>query len=120
MRLAAILTLVGGMAAIAAGCHSTEAVDGYELAGPAPCAPICDRYVSEARSWLDREAPGHPPIQTADVRASRNLLYVRSGSIGDYVVVLHLEGGSERAIMIGCGIGLDRNRCETLPAVANP
>ncbi len=112
--------LVLGLVMIAAGCHASNDVDRYQLGEVAPCAPICARYISEAGQWLDREAAGHPPILTADVWASRNLLYVRSGSVGDYVVVLHLEGGTDRAIMIGCGVGLDRDRCVTLPAVANP
>jgi hypothetical protein len=108
-----------GVVAIVVGCSASDVVDGYQLGKPAPCAATCPRYIAEARWWLDRDAPDHPPIDGADVWASR-VLYLRSGSVGDYVVVLHIEGGSDRAIMIGCGVGLAPDRCVVLPAIPNP
>ncbi len=93
-------------------------VDGYRLGEPASCQILCEDFGNEAIRWLDRVSPGRASIDRIELRASdiRNangdrMLLIRSGSRGDYIVVIHLADGSTRAVYVGCGIGIDPDRC---------
>ena len=92
-------------------------VDGYPLGAIATCESGCQRFVDAGREWLDREAPSHRPVVSVEVRRLGSpILLTRSGGNGDFVVVLHLDDDSARAIFVLCGVGLDRDRCFTMPA----
>jgi hypothetical protein len=92
-------------------------VDGYPLGEIATCEDGCQRFVDAGSQWLDREAPGHRQVVSVEVRwLGTPILLTRSGGNGDFVVVLHLDDGSMRAIFVLCGVGLDHDQCFTMPA----
>jgi hypothetical protein len=92
-------------------------VDGYSLGDIAMCEDGCQRFIDAGREWLDSEAPDHRPVVSVEVRwLGAPILLTRSGGNGDFVVVLHLDDDSMRAIMVLCGVGLDHDRCFTMPA----
>ena len=120
MRPKAVLLLTIAVAATGAACAAPNEIEGYLLGEPAHCAPICRQFTDYAATWLDDKAPGHSPIASADLWTLDHTFYLRSGSRGDYIVVLHLENGTARAILVGCGVGIDPDRCFTLPAADLP
>ena len=119
LRLLAASVLV--LAAIVA-CSSepgagAPVVDGYPLGDIATCEGGCQRFVDAASEWLDLALPGHALVVAAEVRRlGVDILFTRSGSNGDFVVVLRLDDGSTRAIFVMCGVGIDPDRCSTMPA----
>ncbi len=78
------------------------------MATDCPSLAGCKIINEVAIDWLDRVAPGHPPVQAIplfalverDTNGDRVHL-TRSGSI--YAVVLVLDDGTERATTVGCG-----------------
>jgi hypothetical protein len=120
IRAAALPAVAIALTATAAACASPNEIEGYRLGQPAQCAPICGQFTDYASAWLDGESPGHAPVGSADVWTLDHIAFVRSGSRGDYVVVFRLEDGSVRAIFVGCGMGIDPDRCFTLPATQVP
>ncbi len=76
-----------------------------------------DRFSEVALADLDSSEPDHPPVvaieaYTPDYRTAdgQRLLLVRSGG-NDLIVVLRLEDGSVRAVYVGCGAGVEPDRC---------
>ncbi len=76
-----------------------------------------DRFSEVALAELDSREPNHAPVvaiepyvpdyRTAD---GQRLLLTRSGGY-DLVIVLRLEDGSVRAVYVGCGAGVEPDRC---------
>jgi hypothetical protein len=101
-------------------------VDGYPLGSPAACADGCPRFNAAASAWLDTAAPGHAAIDRIELfvpdyrdSAGNQILTTRSGGT-DYIAVLHLADGTVRAIQVGCGIGIDPERCFTSAPMTIP
>jgi len=76
-----------------------------------------ERFRDFAIRTLDDALPGHALISSVEMYtpAFRNaagdvILTARSGG-ADLIVVLNLADGSRRAFYVGCGVGLDRERC---------
>ena len=85
--------------------------------------PIGEEVVGDARfeafalHALDDQAPGHARVTSVemfvpDYRSADGsvILTVRSGG-SDLIVVVGLADGTRRAFYVGCGVGLDRERC---------
>jgi hypothetical protein len=96
-------------------------VDGYPLGTRAGCADGCPLFDAAASTWLDTTVPAHAAIDrielfVPDYRDSEGntILMTRSGGT-DYIAVIHLADGSIRAIQVGCGVGVDPDRCFTSP-----
>jgi hypothetical protein len=89
-------------------------IDGYTLGEPAQCASRCERYGEIARAWLDEAVPGHAETVITELWTLDRILMVRSGG-RDYVVLLRLADGTTRAVVVGCGVGIDPDRCFTVP-----
>jgi hypothetical protein len=94
-------------------------VDGYPLGQRADCADGCPRFNAAASAWLDSAVPGHAAIADLELfvpdyrdSAGNQILISRSGGT-DYVAVIHLTDGLIRAIQVGCGVGVDPDRCFT-------
>jgi hypothetical protein len=109
------------LVALVAGCSGLFApprVDGIPIGSTAPCSyGNCDRETAFARAWLDTKAPGHAAVRAVEIhlpdyRAANgdHLLLTRSGG-RTVVAVLRLEDGSIRAVLIGCGVGVEPDRC---------
>jgi hypothetical protein len=109
---ASVLLAVLSLAAV--GCQTRTIVDGL---------PIGQRTEGDSRfeafavATLDDLVPGHAPVEgvemyTPDFRTPDGsvILVTRSGG-HDLVVVLRLADGVVRAFYIGCGVGLDTERC---------
>jgi len=101
-------------------------VDGYPLGAGANCAESCPRFMAAASAWLDTAAPGHAAIDrielfVPDYRYAEvnQILVTRSGGT-DYIAVIHLGDGSTRAIQVGCGVGVDPERCFTSAPMTIP
>jgi hypothetical protein len=101
-------------------------VDGYPLGTRAGCADGCPRFIAAASAWLDSAVPGHAAIDhielfVPDYRDSEGntILMNRSGGT-DFIAVIHLADGTTRAIQVGCGVGVDPDRCFTSPPLAIP
>jgi hypothetical protein len=98
-------------------------VDGLPIGDKAPCgAGECDREIAFARGWLDAASPGHAPIRSVSVHlpdfrddAGNHILMARSGG-RTVVAVLRLEDGSIRAVLLGCGLGIEPDRCGLVDA----
>ena len=118
LTIAALILGLGMVAACSlAPTADPPVVDGYPLGDIATCEGGCQRFVDAGREWLDREAPGHRPVASVEVRwLGSRILLTRSGGNGDFVVVLRLDDDSTRAVFVLCGVGLDRDRCFTMPA----
>ena len=101
-------------------------VDGYPLGREAPCDHGCPRFTAAASAWLDAAAPGHAAIDHIELfvpdyrdSAGNQILTTRSGGT-DYIAVVHLAEGSVRAIQVGCGVGIDPDRCFTSAPMTIP
>jgi hypothetical protein len=101
-------------------------VDGYPLGSRAACDDGCPRFNAAATAWLDTAIPGHAAIDrielfVPDYRDSEGntILMTRSGG-ADVIAVLHLADGSTRAIQVGCGVGIDPDRCFTSAPMTIP
>jgi hypothetical protein len=101
-------------------------VDGYPLGVRAGCADGCPRFNAAASAWLDSAVPGHAAIDrielfVPDYRDSEGnrILMNRSGGT-DFIAVIHLADGSTRAIQVGCGVGIDPDRCFTSAPMTIP
>jgi hypothetical protein len=120
-RLAAIGGLLLGLAMIA-GCalepdSGPAVIGGYPIGDIASCQDGCGRFIGAAVAWLDQVAPGHPPVVAAEARRlGIDVLMTRSGDNGDFVVLLRLDDGSTRVTFVMCGVGIDPDRCSTMPS----
>ena len=101
-------------------------IDGYPLGTRAGCADGCPRFIAAASAWLDTAAPGHAGIDrielfVPDYRDSQGntILTTRSGG-ADFIAVIHLVDDSVRAIQVGCGVGIDPERCFTSAPMTIP
>lgn len=101
-------------------------VDGYPLGTRPGCPDGCPRFIAAASAWLETAVPSHAPVDQIELfvpayrdSAGNTILMNRSGGT-DYVAVIHLEDGKVRAIQVGCGVGVDPDRCFTTPPIAPP
>ncbi|HEX5823139.1 MAG TPA: hypothetical protein VFY18_01650, partial [Candidatus Limnocylindrales bacterium] len=101
-------------------------LDGYPLGTRAACADSCPRFTAAAVAWLDSAVPGHAPVDQIELfvpdyrdSAGNRILMNRSGGT-DYVAVIHLADRSVRAIQVGCGVGVDPDRCFTSAPMTMP
>ena len=88
-------------------------VDGLPIGEPAACTEHddCAREIAFARRWLDSATPGHAPIRSVEIHVpDYPLQQARSGG-RTVVAVLRLEDGSTRALLLGCGVGIDPEPC---------
>jgi len=93
-------------------------IDGYPIGPPAACADTCPKFAATASAWLDTTFPGHGPIVRIELfepdchDANGNLLLTNRSGGRDYIAVIHADG-RVRAIQVGCGVGIDPDRCFT-------
>ena len=114
------------LAALVVACGSAPRVDGIPIGEPVGCGGgTCDAEIAFARSWLDGAAPGHAPVRQVEIHAAdyRNangeqILLARSGG-PTVAAVLRLEDGTIRAVLVGCGIGIDPDRCAVIDPPAD-
>ena len=127
LALTASFLAVGLVAWLAfARLNAPTVVDGYPLGEPAKCADRCPLFRDTASAWLDTTLPGHAKVDRIELfvpnyrdAAGNLILMTRSGGT-DYIAVIHLADGSVRATQVGCGVGVDQNRCSTSPPLATP
>ena len=100
---------------IAGGCGGQTLIGGLPVGDPVPNDA---QFVDFAIATLDDEHPGHAPVsQVAMYRPDfrtpdgSQILWNRSGDMGDYVVALQLSDSSVHAYFVMCGAGLDTKRC---------
>jgi hypothetical protein len=113
-------------AAVVAACGSAPKVDGVPIGERVDCGGrACDAEIAFARSWLDAAAPGHAPVLQVEIHAAdyRNangeqILLARSGG-PTVAAVLRLEDGTIRAVLVGCGIGIDPDTCMVIDPPAD-
>ena len=123
-----MLVLVLSLAAlglIASRLVSGDRIDGYQV-GAQRCDRgdemgtdvhghrWCDTFTKFGRQTLDAEAPGHPEVVSVAAYNRTDVIPIRSGGT-NLVVALHLADQSVRAFYIGCGVGLDNDRCFLVP-----
>jgi hypothetical protein len=101
-----------------AACRPQTWIDGYPIGDAIDCSDgQCARFTDFAAQTLDRARPGHPVIVSVQVYLpdfrgpdGELLLAARSGG-SDHVVVLTLADGTVEALYVGCGVGIDPDRC---------
>jgi hypothetical protein len=107
-----------GVVACQAGIPPQSFIDGLPVGESVACGvEDCRRFSDFALADLDSSEPDHPPVvaieayvpdyRTAD---GQRLLLTRSGGY-DLIIVLRLEDGSVRAAYVGCGAGVEPDRC---------
>ena len=102
-RTLRVLGVIAGLAVFALiVTNRPVVVDGTTFA--------CDRYVATATDWLDHAAPAQRSITSAELWTLKDVVMVRSGG-RDFVVVLRLADGTARAVVVGCGVGVDPDTC---------
>jgi hypothetical protein len=131
-RLTFTLTLV--VAWLALGCAAGPPVPDPSLAVRGPdggllypdptahdCATVsrCADLTAEIARWAARTVPelGQPDAVTfhgAIDDAGRHILLTRSGG-GTWIAVVAWVDGTRRAVLVGCGVGVDPNRCFSEP-----
>jgi hypothetical protein len=101
-------------------------VDGYPLGTRARCADGCPRFIAAARAWLDSAVTGHAAIDRIELfvpdyrdAEGNTIVMARSGGT-DYIAVIHLADGTTRAVQVGCGVGIDPDRCFTSAPMTIP
>lgn len=93
-------------------------IDGYPIGQPAACADACPKFAAAASAWLDTTFPGHGPIDRIELfepdcrDANGNLILTTRSGGRDYIAVIHADA-RVRAIQVGCGVGIDPDRCFT-------
>lgn len=124
IALALAIALVGWLALVRWDVPTV--VDGYPIGVPARCADGCPLFRDAASAWLDTAHPGHSRVDRIDLfvpnyrdRDGNVILMNRSGGT-DYIAVIHLADGSVRAIQVGCGVGIDPERCFTSQPMTFP
>ena len=80
-----------------------------------PSVSRCADLTAEIARWAARVAPelGLPDAVTfhgAIDAAGRHILLTRSGG-GTWIAVVAWADGTRRAVIVGCGVGVDPNRC---------
>jgi hypothetical protein len=80
-----------------------------------PCSDRCDDMTAEILRWIDREAPGDAGLasltwHTMVDEAGNGVLMNRSGG-STWLAVATLTDGSRIPLLVGCGVGLDTERC---------
>jgi hypothetical protein len=128
------LALVCALACVVAACDAAPAVPDPSLAVRGPsggllypdpethdCATVsrCGDLTAEIARWAARTVPelGEPASVTfhgAIDDAGRHILLTRSGG-GTWVAVVSWPGGTRRAVLVGCGVGVDPNPCFSEP-----
>ena len=100
-------------------------VDGIPIGALVDCGGTCDAEIAFARTWLDGAAPGHSPIRSVEIHAAdyrnangEHVLLARSGG-PTVAAVLRLEDGTIRAVLVGCGIGIDPDACAVIEPPAD-
>ena len=114
------------LTALVVACGSAPRVDGIPIGERVDCGGgTCDAEIAFARSWLDAAAPGHAPVRQVEIHAAdyRNangeqILLARSGG-PTVAAVLRLEDGTIRAVLVGCGIGIDPDACAVIDPPAD-
>jgi hypothetical protein len=103
------------LALVIAGCGGQTFIGGLPVGDP---VPNDSQFVDFAMAVLDDEHPDHAPVSQVamfwpDFRSpdGSQILWARSGDMGDYVVALHLSDGSVHSYFVMCGVGLDTKRC---------
>ena len=101
-------------------------VDGYPLGTRVDCADGCPRFIAAASAWLDTAVAGHAAIDHIELFVpdyrdpqGNTIVMTRSGGT-DFIAVIHLADGSVRAIQVGCGVGIDPERCFTSAPMTIP
>jgi hypothetical protein len=108
------LTLLAVLSLAAVGCETRTIVDGLPIGQRTEGD---SRFEAFALATLDDVAPGHAPVESVemyvpDFRTPDGSAVIANRSGGhDLIVLLHLADGSVRAFYIGCGVGLDTERC---------
>lgn len=108
--------LASALAALAiVGCAGQRFIDGIPVGDVVPNNP---QFIEFAIATLAAEDPGHADVSGVamyqpDYRMpdGSQILWTRSGDMGNYVVALHLTDGRVRAFFVMCGAGLDTKRC---------
>ncbi len=107
-----------GIIACHAGFPPQTFIDGLPVGDAVACGvENCARFSDFALADLDSSEPDHAPVvaieaYTPDYRTAdgQRLLLARSGGY-DLIIVLRLEDGSVRAAHVGCGVGVEPDRC---------
>ena len=107
--------LAVALALFVSGCADQSVIDGIPVGEPVPNNA---QFVDFAIATLDHDVPQHAPVTgvemyLADYRTPEGsqILWNRSGDMGNYVVALRLADDSVRAYFVMCGAGLDTKRC---------
>lgn len=87
------------------GC--TTVVDGQQVGQRADAD---ERFVKFAVDTLDDTEPGHAEIVAVEAYEPHPPRGPRSGG-RDLVIVLRIADGSVRALYVGCGVGVEVDRC---------
>jgi hypothetical protein len=79
----------------------------------------CDDYLAEVRRWAARTSAGRgdpASITFHEVADSsgQGLVMTRSGG-GTWIAVVTFRDGSRAAALVGCGVGIDMERCFSSP-----
>lgn len=69
-----------------------------------------ERFVTFASARLDEAEPGHAEIAAVEAYEPHPPRGPRSGG-RDLVIVFRLVDGSVRALHVGCGVGVEVDRC---------
>jgi hypothetical protein len=124
--------LVGTLAVAACGLRPTASEPDLGVPNPGGggdlypgaiivCGPLarCDDLVAEIRRWAARRAPEHGDPAGITIHAivddaGRPVLIQRSGG-GTSIGVVTFADGWRAATIVGCGVGIDLERCFTSP-----
>ena len=122
-RLALATVLIAAIGAVWLGivrmAMPPQVIDGYPIGPAAQCGDQCTRLTATVSGWLDVSAPRHSPVERIDLfdpdyRDSNGNQIIADGSGGRAVIaVIHLADGTQRAIQVTCGVGIDPNACLT-------
>jgi hypothetical protein len=107
-----------GVVACQAGIPPQSFIDGLPVGESVACGDEdCRRFSDFALADLDSSEPDHPPVVAIEAYVpdyrmpdGQRLLLTRSGGY-DLIIVLRLEDGSVRAAYVGCGAGVEPDRC---------
>jgi hypothetical protein len=117
--IAALVGLALGVVACQAGIPPQSFIDGLPVGESVAWDNVHGgyRFSDFALADLDSREPDHAPVVAIEayipdyrMADGQRLLLVRSGG-NDLIVVLRLEDGSVRAIHVGCGAGVEPDRC---------
>jgi hypothetical protein len=117
--IAALGVLALGVIACQAGIPPQSFIDGLPVGDAVAWDDVYEgyRFSDFALADLDSSEPNHAPVgaieaYVPDYRMAdgQRLLLTRSGG-NDLIIVMRLEDGSVRAIHVGCGAGVEPDRC---------